>query len=129
MKYGSTYPNRFASIDEARVWLRGFVAWYNHEHKHSGIAFLPPEIVHSGRAPEVLAQRQVTLDVAYARNPERYPRGRPQVAQIPAQVGINLPILSVAPTTSGPAEAKLADEVGARLSADLPPLDPTSAGG
>lgn len=129
MKYGPTYPERFASLDEARAWMRGFVAWYNHDHKHSGIAFLPPDVVHSGRAPEVLAQRQITLDAAYALNPERYPRGRPQVAQLPAQVGINLPTPSVVAATSGPAEAQPADGVGSRVSAALPPLDPTSAGG
>ena len=91
MKYGASYPERFASIEAARAWMRQFVAWYNHEHKHSGIALLPPEVVHSGRAPAVLAKRQETLDAAYAAHPERFPRGRPQAAQLPTHVGINLP--------------------------------------
>lgn len=91
MKYGASYPERFASIEAARVWMRQFVSWYNHEHKHSGIALLPPEVVHSGQAPEVIAKRQETLDAAYAAHPERFPRGRPQAAQLPTHVGINLP--------------------------------------
>ncbi|NTV63864.1 MAG: IS3 family transposase [Oscillochloris sp.] len=38
LKYGPTYPERFASLEAARSWMRRFVEWYNHEHKHSGIA-------------------------------------------------------------------------------------------
>ena len=77
MKYGPTYPDRFASIDAACAWMRWFADWYNHEHKHSGIALLPPAVVHSGRALAVIAKRQDTLDAAYATYPERFPRGRP----------------------------------------------------
>lgn len=29
MKYQPDYPNRFASIGEARAWMDGFVSWYN----------------------------------------------------------------------------------------------------
>lgn len=91
MKYGPTYPERFASLQAARAWMCRFVAWYNHEHKHSGIALLPPEVVHSGRAQEVITKRQMTLDAAFAARPERFARGRPLAPQLPAQVGINLP--------------------------------------
>ena len=88
MKYGPSYPERFASLEAARSWMRSFEAWYNHEHKHSGIAFLPPEVVHSGRANEVLAKRQATLDAAYAAHPERFGRGRPMVGQLPKEVAL-----------------------------------------
>lgn len=91
MKYGPSYPERFASLQAAREWMRSFADWYNHEHKHSGLALLPPQVVHSGRAEEVLAKRQETLDVAYAAHPERFGRGRPRAGQLPKQVGINLP--------------------------------------
>jgi putative transposase len=101
MKYGPTYPDRFASIEAARAWMGWFADWYNHEHKHSGIALLAPAVVHSGRAAEVIATRQATLDQAYAAHPERFPRGRPIAPQLPTQVGINLP----RPSTAAPTPA------------------------
>lgn len=103
MKYGPTYPERFASMDAARAWMRWFADWYNHDHKHSGIALLPPAVVHSGRAAEVIAKRQATLDSAYAAHPERFPRGRPSAPQLPTEVGINLPRSHVAAATGQPA--------------------------
>ena len=36
MKYGPTYPDRFAYVDDARRWVTTFVEWYNQEHRHSG---------------------------------------------------------------------------------------------
>ncbi len=56
------YPERFESLTEARRWMRRFVAWYNHEHRHSGIAMLPPAAVHTGAATAQLAARQTVLD-------------------------------------------------------------------
>jgi|GEM_PF-717530 len=91
MKYGPTYPERVVDIDGSRVWMRGFAGWYTTEHMHSGIAFLPLEVVDSGRGPEVIAARQAVLDGAFAAHPERFPRGRARAPQLPTQVGINLP--------------------------------------
>lgn len=105
MKYGPTYPDRFASIAAARAWMRWFADWYNHDHKHSGIALLSPAVVHSGRAAEVIAKRQATLDAAYAAHPERFPHGRPSAPQLPTEVGINLPRPSVAASTPATPEA------------------------
>jgi putative transposase len=124
MKYGPSYPERFASLQAARAWMRAFADWYNHEHKHSGIALLPPEVVHSGRAPEVLAKRQETMNAAYAAHPERFPRGRPQVAQLPKEVGINLPRpVTVAEPTTATSEAQPAAAPASRVSAAQRPLD------
>jgi len=91
MKYGSWYPERFASIEEARTWMREFVAWYNTEHRHSGIGLLAPQIVHSGQARAHLAARQRVLDAAYQVHPERFVRGQPHPPIVPTVVGINLP--------------------------------------
>jgi putative transposase len=99
MKYGPTYPERFASIDEARTWMRAFVAWYNTEHRHSGIGLLTPEMVHRGQAPQQVAARQRVLDGAYAVHPERFVRGRPIPPLVPTAVGINLSPPSVAVAT------------------------------
>lgn len=130
MKYGPTYPERFASLADARAWMRGFADWYNHAHKHSGLALLPPAVVHSGQAPEVLAKRQATLDAAYAAHPERFPRGRPQVAQLPTEVGINLPRpVTVGEPSTATSAALPAAPAGSRVVRAQRPLDPAGAVG
>jgi len=109
--------------------MRWFADWYNHEHKHSGIALLPPAVVHSGRALAVIAKRQDTLDAAYATHPERFPRGRPIAPQLPSQVGINLPRPSAAaPTAATPAPLPAAAPVSG-VSAAQRPLDTGAAVG
>ncbi|NTU84088.1 MAG: transposase, partial [Chloroflexales bacterium] len=130
MKYGPSYPERFASLQAARAWMRWFADWYNHEHKHSGIALLPPAVVHSGQAPEVLAKRQETMNAAYAAHPERFPRGQPQVVQLPKEVGINLPRpVTVAEPTPATSEAQPAVAPLSRVSAAQRPLDSGGAVG
>ena len=76
LKYHPEFPDRFGSFEEAREFIRAFVAWYNHEHHHEGINLLTPAVVHSGRSEEVLAARSVTMDRAHGRNPERFARGK-----------------------------------------------------
>lgn len=34
MKYGPTFPERFASLGGARAFIGEFVEWYNHDHQH-----------------------------------------------------------------------------------------------
>lgn len=42
-KYVPDYPTGgFGDLEQARQWIQGFVAWYNHEHRHSGIRFVTP---------------------------------------------------------------------------------------
>ena len=91
MKYRPDYPNRFAGIIEAQTWARRFFAWYNTEHHHSGLGLLTPAMVHFGHAPEVLAARQHTLDIAYAAHPERFVHGAPRPQPLPEAVWINPP--------------------------------------
>lgn len=44
LKYSIQYPSQpFVSLTAAREWVAGFVQWYNHEHRHSGIQFVTPE--------------------------------------------------------------------------------------
>jgi putative transposase len=92
MKYHSSYPKQIATIDEAKLYLRGWFAWYNHEHCHSGIAMLTPTDVHTGKADEKLAKRQLVLDLAYDQNPERFPNGEPKIRPLVKAVYINKPI-------------------------------------
>jgi len=90
MKYVPDYPHRFASIGEARTWMEEFTAWYNHEHRHSGIGLHTPASVHYGTAVEVRSARQNVLNTAYTAHPERFNR-RPKAPQLPERVTINDP--------------------------------------
>jgi putative transposase len=90
VKYVPDFPARFGSIEDARAFCNAFFAAYNHEHRHSGIGLHTPASVHFGTAVHVRAQRQTTLDQAYAAHPERFAR-RPQAPQLPKQVWINEP--------------------------------------
>jgi hypothetical protein len=129
MKYGASYPERFASLEAARAWMRWFANWYNHEHKHSGIALLPPQVVHGGQADEVLAKRQETLNAAYEAHPERFVLGRPHIGQLPKQVGINLARSTVEEPMTATSEAQPAATPGSRVSAAQRPPDPGDAVG
>jgi putative transposase len=73
LKYRPEYPRGpFKSLEAARLWVEGFVAWYNAEHLHSAISFVTPEDRHAGRDQEILAERRRTYAAARKRNPERW---------------------------------------------------------
>jgi putative transposase len=73
LKYRPEYPRgAFKSIEAARLWVEGFVAWYNTEHLHSAIGFVTPEDRHAGQDKRVLAERQRIYAAARTRNPERW---------------------------------------------------------
>ena len=72
-KYTPKWPTRgFAAINEARVWVQGFVRWYNLEYRHSGIRFVTPERRHRGEDPALLAERHRIYQLARAAHPERW---------------------------------------------------------
>lgn len=96
-KYRPDYPARFESIDDARSWMRRFVAWYNHDHYHSGIGYLHPADVHAGRAHEIVAARQTVLDAAYQAHPERFINGAPTADAAPIEAWINKPTIKTKP--------------------------------
>jgi len=91
LKYRPAYPDRFGSYEHGLSYCREFFTWYNRNHRHCGIAMLTPDVVHHGRAAEVLATRQRVLDEAYATRPERFVNGRPIVSSLPEAVWINPP--------------------------------------
>lgn len=95
LKYRPAYPGRFQDRDHVLRWARKTFTWYNHEHYHSALALLTPAIVHGGKAEEVLAERQRTLDAAYETHPERFPNGRPRAGSLPDKVWINEPAMAV----------------------------------
>ncbi len=91
LKYRPDFPDRFDSILHTRAWAQGFFAWYNQEHRHSGIGLMTPAVVHYGRADEARKQRSRVLADAYAAHPERFVRGLPQPPKLPTAAWINPP--------------------------------------
>ena len=91
LKYRPEFPERFASADDARSFLQAFFGWYNTEHRHSGIGYMTPEMVHYGRAAEITRARQDVLLDAYASHPERFVGKVPEAPALPEEVWINKP--------------------------------------
>ena len=85
LKYRPEYPHKpFDTIDAARAWVTAFVAWYNAEHRHSGIRFVTPDQRHDGRENDVLANRVRVYERARRRHPNRWSRGTRNWTPAPA---------------------------------------------
>lgn len=91
LKYCPAFPARFGSIEGARAFCEQFFAYYNHEHRHSGIGLHTPASVHYGTAGEIRAQRATILDAAYAAHPGRFHHRRPAPPKLPTIAWINQP--------------------------------------
>ena len=91
LKYRPTFPKRFGSLEDAKSFCQEFFTWYNQEHRHTGIALLPPEVVHYGFASDVITRRNQVLLEAYRRYPERFVNKIPTAPQLPEAVWINPP--------------------------------------
>ena len=71
LKYCLAWPRQgFASLEEARQWVKCFIAWYAHEHRHSGIQFVTPAQRQQGLDKALLAKRHQVYLVARAAHPE-----------------------------------------------------------
>lgn len=92
MKYGPMFPERFASLGDARAFINEFMDWYNHHHQHSGIGFHTPANVHYGFAAGIAKQRSETLAAARAKHPNRFARATdPKILALPGPAWINQP--------------------------------------
>ena len=93
LKYAPVFPDRFASLADARAFMNNFVTWYNHAHRHSGIGLHTPADVHHGRHHTVRANREDTLAAARTAHPQRFGTTRPlpKILDLPEQVWINKP--------------------------------------
>jgi transposase InsO family protein len=91
MKYRPDFPARFGCIAHARAHCQTFFAWYNTEHRHSGIGYMTPSSVHYGHAPSARTFRQDALDAAFLVNPKRFKGRRPEPPALPIAVWINPP--------------------------------------
>ena len=85
LKYRPEYPHKpFETIEAAREWVTAFVAWYNAEHRHSGIRFVTPDERHHGRENAILANRVRVYERARCRHPNRWSRGTRNWTPAPA---------------------------------------------
>lgn len=73
LKYRPGFPRKpFETIEAARDWVAGFVAWYNDEHLHSALRYVTPSDRHAGRDAAILAQRHAVYRAARKREPRRW---------------------------------------------------------
>ena len=91
LKYMPAFPDKFGSLQHARDFGRTFFAFYNTEHRHSGIAMMTPHQVHHGLDAAARSVRQDVLDRARLSHPERFVHGRSVVPEVPKAVWINPP--------------------------------------
>ena len=127
LKYRPGFPDRFGSIHHARGWCSPFFGWYNHHHRHSGIAYLTPADVHHGRAEAILQHRQHILAQAARRHPERFVRGAARVPRLPATVWINKPLVEPEAENGGylGSGGSEISRPGASQGPSSPPADPS----
>jgi putative transposase len=91
LKYRPEFPKRFGSFEDAQAFCRSFFAWYNNDHRHSGIGYHTPADVHYRRAKAIQQQRAAVLDSAYQTHPERFVRKPPTPPPLPQTAWINKP--------------------------------------
>jgi len=90
-KYRPDFPDRFASIEAARLHCRTFFGWYNDDHRHTGLGLHTPADVHYGTAEAVRDKRAGVLNAAFAAHPERFIRKPPEPPKLHTETWINQP--------------------------------------
>ena len=70
VKYHTTFPDRFGSIEDARSFCPGFFDWYNNEHRHWRIGLMTPSAVHHGKDAKIAAFRKTVLATAFMAHPD-----------------------------------------------------------
>ena len=104
LKYAPVFPERFGSLQHARVFTDSFVQFYNHEHHHSGIGLHTPADVHYGLSAATDQVRHQALATARTANPERFTSSSiPKILTLPATAWINPPVTD--PTATEPNSA------------------------
>lgn len=82
LKNHITYPQKFRTLENARTWFADFVNSYNGSHQHSGLNYITPAQVRSGKYSSIIQKRNETMKKAYSKNPVRWSNG---VKQLPEQ--------------------------------------------
>ena len=91
LKYRPNFPERFDSLADARAFCQTFFAWYNYDHRHSGIGYMTPAAMHTGVAPIIYEQRDSVLQNAFEKYPNRFKNRQPRPPALPTEAGINMP--------------------------------------
>jgi len=91
LKYCPQFPEKFGSIQDARLFCQYFFNWYNKEHRHSGIALMTPGQVHYGIDQQILQHRTDVLSAAFEKNPNRFKGRLPVPKSLPTAAWINRP--------------------------------------
>lgn len=91
LKYCPSFPDRFACIADTRSFCADFFRWYNHDHRHSGIAMMTPAVMHNGDAKDVLTNRNRVLVNAFDKHPSRFKNKIPTAMGLPDAAWINKP--------------------------------------
>nr|ALP69200.1 putative integrase [Stutzerimonas stutzeri] len=94
LKYCPQWPkDGFADLEEARGWVRDFMRWYNHEHRHSRIRFVTLAERHRGEDHQVLrsGMRCISKPVLATRGAGqvRHATGRPSERLCSIRIGHN----------------------------------------
>ena len=110
LKYRPDFPERFGSLEDARVFCQTFFSWYNGKHRHAGIGLMTPTAVHNGQASAMRDARLRVLSAAYAAHPERFVRKPPQPPVLPHAVWINPPKEQSASQDGAGATSSTADD-------------------
>ncbi len=97
LKFRPEFPERFASAEATRAFCHPFFTWYNTEHRHGGIGWLTPAMVHYGQVELVRTARRQILATAYAAHPERFVHRPPEPPAVPDAVWINPPAPNTGP--------------------------------
>jgi len=91
LKYCPQFPGRFGCIQDARTFCKQFFAWYNKEHRHSGIGLMTPEQIHYGLAQKIYEDRSQVLLSAFEKTPQRFKGKVPKPHALPKTAWINKP--------------------------------------
>ncbi len=95
LKYRPDYPDRFLSLNDADKYLDLFYKWYNKKHYHSGIKMLTPASVHYGNQNETVSKRNMIMEKAKQKNPERFFGKKKSYGTFKEPVYINKPVENV----------------------------------
>ncbi len=88
MKYRPGYPRIFETLSQARTYIDEYATWYNHVHKHSGIALFSPAEVADGTWEAKWEVRDRAMQDYYTAHPERF-HARPTTPAPANLVAIN----------------------------------------
>jgi len=91
IEYAPVFPERSASVVEARQLRTDFEAGYNECHHHAGLGMHTPSEVRHGRHHAVRARREAALAAARTAHLERFgtTTGLPKILHLPERVWIN----------------------------------------